>query len=154
VQQPEIFHHLEQYLKFLSLKAPKNVAINRWRAESLLLNIATRLTFSRNKIKCLLPQKLRELRQVQSSYYKGNMQKSFPNGSRSWATTGRTPSFWSQISGNLKTKTAGEIGMQITELIHHLIPSVQQTINSEPTRKHEGTSRLSTRPPIMVVSML
>jgi len=57
-----------------------------------------------------------------------------------------TPSFWSQISGNLKTKTASEIGMQITELIHHLIPSVQQTINSEPTRNHDGTSRISTIP--------
>jgi hypothetical protein len=36
--------------------------------------------------------------------------------------------------------------MQITELIHHLIASVQQTINSEPTRKHDGTSRISTIP--------
>jgi regulator of PEP synthase PpsR (kinase-PPPase family) len=57
-----------------------------------------------------------------------------------------TPLFWSQISGNLKTKIASEIEMQITELIHHLIASVQQTINSEPTRKHDGTSRISTIP--------
>jgi hypothetical protein len=72
------------------------------------------------------------------------MRKSLQNGSRTCPTTGRTPSFWNQISGNLKTKTASEIGMPITELIHHLIPSSQKTINSEPRRNHDGTSRIST----------
>jgi hypothetical protein len=71
--------------------------------------------------------------------------------STSWATTGRTPSFWNVISGTLKTTTARDIGKQLNELIHHLIPSVQQTINAAPKRKHDGRSRSSTISPIMVL---
>jgi hypothetical protein len=56
------------------------------------------------------------------------------------------------ISGTLKTKTSSDIGKQFAELIHQ-ISIVQQTINAQPTRKHEGRSPCSTIPPIVVLYM-
>jgi hypothetical protein len=48
-------------------EAPEeNVAIDRGRAEKLLLNFTISLIFSKNKIRCLVHQKMRELRQAQS----------------------------------------------------------------------------------------
>jgi hypothetical protein len=54
------------------------------------------------------------------------------------------------ISGTFKTKTSSDTGKQFAELIH-LIPIVQQTINAEPTRKHEGRSPCSAIPPTVVL---
>jgi hypothetical protein len=54
------------------------------------------------------------------------------------------------ISGTFKTKTSSDTGKQFAELIHQ-IPIVQQTINAQPTRKHEGRSPCSTIPPIVVL---
>jgi hypothetical protein len=54
------------------------------------------------------------------------------------------------ISGTFKTKTSSDTGKQFAELIHW-IPIVQETINAQPTRKHEVRSPCSTIPPIVVL---
>jgi hypothetical protein len=54
------------------------------------------------------------------------------------------------IPGTFKTKTSSDTRKQFVELIHP-IPIVQQTINAQPTRKHEGRSSCSIIPPIVVL---
>jgi hypothetical protein len=45
-----------------------------------------------------------------------------------------------------------DIGEQFSELIHQ-IPNVPQTINAQPTRKHDGRSPSSRISPIVVLQM-
>jgi hypothetical protein len=49
-----------------------------------------------------------------------------------------------------KLKPQSEIGEQFSELIHQ-IPNVQQTINRQPTRKHDGRSPSRPISPIVVL---
>jgi len=139
-------HHQEQNPKFLNLETPEeNIAIDRQLAEKLLPNFNTILAFSKKSIRYYL-----ENRTHRATFYATHAKKSAEKPSKwfEFMRTNRQDSFaleWDLRT--LKTKNTTNIRKQLIEFIYHLIPSVQETINSQPM-PHGSSGTSSTIPPI------
>jgi len=150
VKHPEIMHHLEQHLNSSDLSTRKTVDIDRSNAEMLLLNFNTTLQFSEKKNM----HSTSKIWRIEGGSIQPMQRKSAEDRSK-WFEVLSNNKYDSLVLEwdfmNSRTRTASHIGKQLIELIRHLIPRVQQTSNSQPTRKHDCRSRSTRTPPIIVL---